>query len=298
MIRFRSSVALSVTLLLAACGQTSTPEPAPNIDDLLGGDGKADGTSAYVVEAELGGTYTVRLEYDMAEISPLNARVLRFEVHAGQHLVAVARKADASSIRPHLRLYWGSEVVVESKQQALLPMAADGDAAVAFTAPADGQVALYVADGQRNIAGSIQVDLVEMSTAAPVVLPEGAFDARREMFTLAGLEAEVGWFVERGLLSEVLDESALRAGDPRWGDLFADFDAYQQLSVEGLVSLEDWAEAANLASHATEVRRRYYTLSVELAGRSGAVAADAYGAYCAELWQTMRGAGHRLSFGE
>lgn len=298
--KLSSSALALAALLLGACGPTSAPAPAPDIDELLGAAGKADGDSPYVLQAHLGGSYDVRLEEHDVEISPLNARFLRFELKAGEHFVAVGRKADDSQIRPHLRLYWQKQPVAESAQQALLPMAADGDAALAFSAPSDGMVALYVADRHRNYAGTIQVDLVRMSASAPVALPEAELDARREILDLARLEPDVSQLVELGLVREVLDVDQAAAlqqadGDPlRPGDLFADFQAYQALAEQGAAALADWARARNIASYATEVRRAYYVLSVELAGESGDERADAYGAYCAQLWQMMRSATYRL----
>lgn len=300
MLRSHLLSALAFALIAGACGSATAPDPAPSIDDLVASGGKADGTSAYVMEAELGGSYGVRFEEDEAEISPRNARFLRVMLLAGQHLVAVGRRADSSSIRPHLRLYWQKEPVAESDQQALLPMAADGDAALAFSAPADGLAVLYVADRHRNIAGTIQVDLVQTRAAAPVALPEGQLDARREILELARLEGDVAPLIELGLLRELVDAREAAAlqhsgGEAaRPGDLYADFSSYQALASEDLVLLQDWAKARNLASYATEVRRAYYALGVELAGESGPELVDAYGAFCAQLWQLMRGEAFRL----
>ena len=143
-----------------------------------------------------------------------------------------------------------------------------------------------------------------MAQPSPVPLPEAQLDARRFIMELAQFEAEVQQLLAKGLLYEAISDEQVDGREHsggeavRKGDLVADFRAYQDLKAAGDSSLAQWARAVNLAWHVTGLRRDYYAKSVELGGGASDGEAEAtneaYGVYCATLWQALRSEAHGL----
>jgi hypothetical protein len=247
-----------VSLVLGGCGDVDPVES-----------GSADIDERAIATAQLGGSYDVTVE--AAPDDPgRSLAVMRLELRAGDAFVAVARHRVGDPFDAYLTVR-GPEGDSPATRygQAVLPMAAERDAALVYASEADRSVLVFAGDRELDAATRFQLDLVPVHAAAlDLTLTTPAARAYAE--SLRRDEPRVLAFLATGALVEGSDGFLL--AQPKNAPLA------QRAELNGLLA-------------SVNATRR--VLFEELARDQG-VAPGEVGALLSELWSALRSDTHAL----
>lgn len=240
-------------LLLAACAGDTDPFD-------VGAGGKADEDGVAILDVELDSSL-----YDL-EVRRDRLVVARVHLEAGESMVATMRAQSAGLDSYLLVKTPDNETVDASDLQALLPMALEDDAVVAYTAPTAGEVLVFAAGGaQLDTGGRFHLDVIGLS----------ADPGARLSITHAGLRAVA---------------AQLREREPR---LIADLESAVLVErADGLVEIGEGfkdlplSERAGARQREAAINELRSILFDELAGDESTAAR--IGAAAAEVWAQLR----------
>lgn len=228
--------------------------------------GKQDGGFP-VIEADLGASLA-DLEVRATGDDRDRLVLVRIKMNAGDSLVAAMRASSAGLDSYLLLKDRDGETVADRDVQALLPMAAEDDAVVAYTAAVDGPVFLFAAGGpDLQTGGRFDLELVGLSAPPKVDLS----------ITHGGLRAVAAELRAR---EPVLTDDLARRALIERADGFVEIGAgFAELPL---------AERAEVRRHESAINELRQVLFEEYARTSDAASAGAVGAAAAEVWAQVR----------
>ena len=211
---------VAATGCLTGCAEES-PDPADVFDDVTLLEGGADGAGFPVTTAHVGdsfdGLWVDALapgeEDDRAALAR-GLKVFRFELEAGQTVVATMLRDGSGDLDPYLLLKDpDGTTVVEGIDQAALPMAEEADAVVTWTARATGTHFLFASSRDLRSGGGFSVDFVAMDQL-PLGVDLGITNpaVRTYASELRQLQADVERYVATGFFVEG-DDGLLTEGE-------------------------------------------------------------------------------------
>lgn len=256
--------AASVVWALSGCA-VEPAEPAVATENV---------TALSVLSANLGDSLDLTVEARLGKkTSDRHAKIVRFQVEAGQSFAIVMRATGEALVDPYVALYQdagGGHKLADSAEQRLLPMARLVDAVIVHTAEAEQELLLFAADHQLAASGSFQLDLIPLHGSAAV--DWHARDHGQEVFAqlLREDEAELERF--RGLGATLEQPTGLLEAD------------ITKVGLSERTSLRGFVERQN--DQRTELFARLGNGNAELAASAGATLAD--------LWAQARSQRHDL----